>query len=438
MKNRPIRPFIATFLTLAAGFWAGNRAAMTAYAAGQEPYSGLDTFARALTHIQEHYVSEKSTDELVRAAISGMTDVLDPQSTYLNPEEYAGLRRDDMGQTSGVGVIMVTHPEGARIEKVVPGGPAALAGAQKGDVIVGIDGDDLAGMELQDIQSKLIGARGTPVKLKLRRPGTDGPIEVNAVRDLVQAPTVYGELVKPGLGYLRIDQFRDGVGTELAAAMADLDRQNHTTVPGLVLDLRHNPGGLLDEAVAVADIFLGDGLIVATRGRSGGTEDEERYATASPNDSKARLAVLIDPLSASASEIVAGSLQDHGRAVLFGEPSYGKGSVQTYFEYEDHSALKLTIARYYLASGRTFERGKGILPDKPVSSGFPGGSKAQLRTHVNASVADPREREQMLKLIDELSEVESFPAAPDFDGPMASRLERDAQLNAAVKWLSDG
>ncbi|MCB9745458.1 MAG: S41 family peptidase [Alphaproteobacteria bacterium] len=436
MNLKVLRAFLVVFAALAGGLQAGNHVAMSAYAAGQEPYAGLDTFARALTQIQEHYVEERSTEELVHAAILGMTDSLDAQSEYFDPETYAALRTDHEGTVVGIGVLVTAHPEGgALIGEVLDRSPALHAGLKAGDRVIAIDGEDVTGLAVAEIVAKVKGERGTPVRLTLIRQ-TEETVDLEVVRDEVRTPSVEGELAPGGLGYIRIEQFRRRAGDEFLEQIGELERARGGPLAGLVIDLRHNPGGLLEEAVTVVDHFVAEGLIVATRGRSGRGSDEEIRATAEGTDLTTPLAVLIDPRSASASEIVAGALQDHGRARVVGQPSYGKGSVQTYFEYEDASALKLTIAHYYLPSGRNLVRGEGIAPDElalPAAETL--NPKLSLRERLHEAPIEDAERAELLELVEALPDPELTWVAPDFEGSVTERAATDPQLRAALRVL---
>ncbi|MCB9761551.1 MAG: S41 family peptidase [Alphaproteobacteria bacterium] len=436
MRNQAIRAFLLTFMLLAAGLYCGTQAALSAYAAGAEPYAGLDTFARAMTHIQEHYVEERSTGELVYAAIAGMTNALDEQSAYFDPETYAALRDDHEGTTTGIGVLVTGHPQGGvLIQEVLPGGPARLAGLKPGDRIVRVDDQDVLGLSVAEVVALVKGPRGTPITLGIER--ETQPLEIRLVRDEVLAPSVTGEVFEAGLGYVRIEQFRRDAGGAFRETLARLRKESPTPLRGLILDLRHNPGGLLEEAVVVVDTFVDEGLIVETRGRSGRGTDETIEATAPGTDLDLNVVVLMDPRSASASEIVAGALQDHKRATVVGQPSYGKGSVQTYFEYEDHSALKLTIAKYYLPSGRSLTKGDGITPDDLVLPKLESlDPRAALRARLSDATLDDATRTELLALVDALPRSRPAQPAPPLDGAWAERLAVDPQLQAAVRHLS--
>ncbi|MCB9779157.1 MAG: S41 family peptidase [Alphaproteobacteria bacterium] len=361
--RRILQSFVVVGAAFAGGLLAGVTVANGAWAQGRQVYPALDTLARAMATIESRHVEPVTSDELVHDAIRGMVDGLDPHSRFLSPREYEEMQGRTEGRWFGVGLEMVGHADGVLVQRVIPGSPAALAGVLDGDIVRAVDGTDVGGMSLSEIGELLRGDRGTPVVLGLTRDG--GATELTVVRDQVIAPTVTAALFSPGRGYARIEHFRQRTGAELAQALSTLEAEGGQPLTGLVLDLRENPGGLLDEAVAVVDLFVGEQLVVETHMRGGEVEDR-LSATTDAGDRDLKLVVLIDGRSASASEIVAGALQVMDRATIVGTRSYGKGSVQQVWEFEDGSALKLTIANYHLPDGRTITHDVGVVPDVVV------------------------------------------------------------------------
>ena len=429
-KNPSVRAFGATFVVFTAGIFAGNEAVVRAAESSRAPYESLDTFARAITQIQAHYVEEVDTSVLVWAAIEGMADVLDPRTQFFDPETYRALRDDTEGATSGIGVMVNQAEEGGLlVVDVVAGGPAELAGMRVGDRIVAVDGSDVQTWTVESAIALVKGPRGTAVELTVVREDPDAPLVLEVVRDEIHQPSVTAQLVEPGIGYLRIDQFRRHSGEEFVEELGHLESLDGGSLDALVIDLRNNPGGLLDEAVVVVDHFVDEGLIVETRGRQ--SIDERHEATAAGTDTDTRLVVLVDGMSASASEIVAGALQDHERATLVGVNSYGKGSVQTYFEYEDESALSLTIGHYYLPSGRHLERGEGIQPDHVVELPGEPTPNEELAGRLAAAELSEEERAELLAIAERLPQAQPEPGVPSFRGNVRER--EDPQLAAALE-----
>jgi carboxyl-terminal processing protease len=431
-QNRSVRAFLLTFTVFSGGLAAGHAAMVQAAEGGADPYEGLGTLARAMTQIQVHYVEELSTAQLSQAAIKGMADSLDPRTNYFDPETYRRLRQDTEGNQSGVGVLVnPAEGGGLLVTELVPGGPAELAGVRVGDVVIGVDTHDVRALELTEAVALVRGPRGSAVTLVVQRGGEQ--LSLDVVRDEILQPSVSAELVQPGVGYLRIEQFRRRSGQEFLDELKRLEAMDGGSLDALVLDLRNNPGGLLEQAVVVVDHFVEEGLIVETQGRSGKASDDRYDATVSDTDGQTRLVVLIDGMSASASEIVAGALQDHGRALLVGQPSYGKGSVQAYFEYEDESALALTIGHYTLPSGRQLHRDTPITPDHLVELPGPEAPVAELRAALEQAQLSEPERAALLEIAERLPAPRAEPGSPVFRGSVRERIDRDPQLARAVE-----
>ncbi|MDP2306391.1 MAG: S41 family peptidase [Pseudomonadota bacterium] len=425
-KRRILPLTVALLLGVAAGRVSG------AVQAAEQPYAALDVFARVLTQITDAYVEPISQRDLVYHALDGMDNALDAHSRFLDPEALRRLREESDGQFVGIGAQMRQEACGLGVTAVLANGPAERAGIAAGDCIVRVDGAPLADLPLDAALATVRGQEGAAVTLDVSRNGVTHPIAVLRSR-LVEA-SVTSASFAPGWAYLRIRQFRQGTAADLAAQVSALGAS--TPIRGAVLDLRDNPGGRLDEAIATVDLFLRDGRIVSTRGRSA-EPDEIHDATESRGDWDWPVVVLIDGQSASAAEIVAGALQDRARARLVGEPSYGKGSVQSVFEYEDGSALKLTIARYHLPSGRPIEDHRGLVPDVRAPAPSAPGAAQLLREQLStASGLAAAERDELLALADRI------PAEPqrqpiDFTGTLEARLSRDPALALGWKLLHE-
>jgi len=340
-------------------------AALTASATG-EPYERLRVFAEALSLIESRYVDERGADALVYDAIGGLTQGLDDHSVFMDPERYRETREQTSGEYYGVGISIDSRDGGIHVLQPMDGSPAEEAGILSGDVIVAVDGVRIEVAGDDALLSKIKGRRGSIVVLTVVR--GEKELDFPVRRDQVRTRSVESRLLGDGLGWAKVSRFQRRTADELRRALAELKETNGGPLTGLVLDLRGNPGGYLNQAVAVADLWLSEGIIVSTVGRE--RPEPAGRARASGTDREVGVVVLVDGGSASAAEIVAGALQDHGRAKLIGYTTWGKGSVQQFFDLPDGSALKLTTARYYTPSGRSIH-GSGIEPD--VSLGPRGG-----------------------------------------------------------------
>ena len=358
MSSRSLRSAVLLPAVFAAGLITG--AAITAGASG-EPFERLRVFAEALSIIEARYVDARPADELIYDAIGGLTQGLDDHSVFLDPERYRAIREQTSGEYYGVGVSIDSSGPVIRVLEPVEGSPAEEAGILSGDAIVAVDGARLEAVGKDALLDRIKGKRGTLVVLTLLRDGEE--IDIPVRRDQVRTRSVHARLVRPGTAWIKLDRFQRRTADELKRAMAELRDENGEPLTGLILDLRDNPGGYLNQAVAVADVWLDEGLIVSTLGRE--RAEPPGRARAPGTDRDTPLVVLVNGGSASAAEIVAGALQDQGRATLVGYTTYGKGSVQQFFDLPDGSALKLTTARYYTPSGRSIH-GSGIEPDLPL------------------------------------------------------------------------
>src|SRR5882762_4533994 len=325
------------------------------------PYRKLDVFSHVLSLIQNNYVEDVDDAKLLYGAIDGMVRTLDPHSTFMEPKAYAALKQETDGEYGGVGLEIAARGDELVVVSPVDDSPASRAGLSPGDKLLEIDGAQTRGWKDTDAVKALMGAPGTKCVIKVSRASWLEPRTLTLVRDVVRVVSVEQRLYDRRYAYVKIKNFQDRTDIYLKKALDSLRAQAGGQLAGVVLDLRHNPGGLLDQAVKVADRFLVDGVIVTTKGRGSKHVEVER-AHAKDTEPSYPMIVLVDGGTASASEIVAGALQDHGRAVVLGTPTFGKGSVQTVIELEDGSGLKLTIARYYTPSGRSIQE-KGITPD---------------------------------------------------------------------------
>ena len=325
-----------------------------------ETYKQLNLFGEVFERVRAEYVDDVSDDSLVESAINGMLTSLDPHSNYLNTKNFNDMKVQTRGEFGGLGIEVSMENGVVKVVSPIDDTPAARAGLKPGDLITHLDGDPVQGMTLPEAVEKMRGPVSSEIRLTIRRDGKD-PFDVKLVRATIKIQSVRSHLEGDNIAYIRITTFNEQTDVGLTNAMKNLKQQAGGKLLGVVLDLRNDPGGLLDQAVAVADAFLDKGEIVSTRGRR--NEDAQRY-NARPGDIAAGLpiAVLINGGSASASEIVAGALQDHHRAILLGTRSFGKGSVQTIIPLPGHGAMRLTTARYYTPSGRSIQA-RGIEPD---------------------------------------------------------------------------
>jgi len=327
--------------------------------AAKLPLDELRTFADVFSQIRAGYVEEVDDSTLLEYAIQGMLSGLDPHSVYMTKDEFSDLQEGTSGEFSGLGLEVGLEDGFITIIAPIDGSPAAAADLRSGDVILKLDNAPVQGMGLNEAIEKMRGAKGSKIELTIGRPGESQPFTVTLVRDTIKMASVRGRWLEPGYGYIRVAQFQVETGEDVAKALQKL--QDTGKLKGLVLDLRNNPGGVLSASVNVADLFLDGGPVVYTEGR---LPNSNMHFDAQPGDvtEDAPIVVLINAGSASASEIVAGALQDRGRAVIMGSDSFGKGSVQTILPLSESRAIKLTTALYFTPSGRSIQA-EGIVPD---------------------------------------------------------------------------
>jgi carboxyl-terminal processing protease len=325
------------------------------------PIEHLHTFAEVFARIKSDYVETVDDKELIEHAIAGMLSGLDPHSNFLNADSFREMRVGTSGEFGGLGIEVNMEDGYVKVVSPIDDTPAQRAGIQAGDLIVRLDKTPVKGMTLSDAVKIMRGKPGEPIKLTIAREGENKPLYITVIRDIIQVKSVKSKTLEAGYGYVRISQFQSHTGDDLHKAINTLLADNDNNLKGLVLDLRNNPGGVLNAAVAVSDTFLREGLIVYTEGR---VSESQMKFKAKPKDllSDAPIVVLVNNGSASASEIVAGALQDHKRAVIMGTKTFGKGSVQTIQPMSNDTALKLTTARYFTPNGRSIQ-GEGIVPD---------------------------------------------------------------------------
>jgi carboxyl-terminal processing protease len=364
------------------------------------PWQEARLFAEVYEHIKRDYVDQESDRKLMDAAIRGMVSSLDPHSAYLNSEEFEETRLSTMGSYPGVGIEVAADGSAVKIVDAIEGSPADQAGLRAGDEIVAIDGREV-GADVNGAIEHMRGVSGSTVTLTIQRAGTTGLLKFALRRANVEVHSVAYQSLAPGIGYVRIDEFSDTTPDEVTAAMSALQRDNHAALRGLVLDLRDNPGGVLESGVAVADDFLNSGVILTAEGR---TPDARFEMDATPGDlmNGAPIVVLVNSGTASAAEIVSAALKDHGRALLIGHRTYGKGTVQTVIPLEYGGAVKLTTSRYFTPSGGSVQ-GKGILPD--IVERGPEREPADIMTAKGAPSLQSRDAEVQLALTTLQNEV---------------------------------
>ena len=434
------RGSIKLWVVLAAAvvFWTvGTGFLKDLSASSDETYKGLKLFTDVLEIVTEKYVDEVDTGELIEKAIQGMVHSLDPHSSLLPPEAYEDLRIDTKGNFTGIGIHITLRNGFVTVISPIEGTPAFKAGIQAQDRIIKVD--DTPVEDLRQAVNMMRGPKGTPVKVTVLRKDVPDPIEFDLVRDVIPVKSIKAQTLKPGYGYIWITNFTGNTTEDFLDALEKLESEN-APMKGLVLDLRNNGGGLLEESLRISDIFIDEGIILSIKGRGeGNAKDFPAKASSVKRDYP--IVLLINGGSASASEIVAGALQDHKRALILGTTSFGKGSVQTVESLRDGYGLKLTIARYYTPSGRSIQA-KGIEPDivvpfKPLeeadaTNGEDGFVKeSDLKNHlegVNEGQAKPQEGQAAPK--------KTAPDAASSVRPLEmDNLQRDNQVMRALDIL---
>jgi carboxyl-terminal processing protease len=334
-----------------------------AFSADRDTYKSLRLFNEILDMIEKNYVEEVDTKEIIDGAIKGMVKSLDPHSEYMSKQTYEDLQVGTKGEFGGLGIEITMRDDILTVVSPIEDTPAFVAGIKAGDQIIGIDGEPTQGLTIMDAVHKLRGKKGTKVTITIMREDFDRPEDFEIVRDIIKITSVKHKIYPDKIGYIKLSNFQETTLKELNTTLKEM-AEEEPQIKGLVLDLRNNPGGLLDQSVDVSDVFLKSGIIVSSKGRTKGTE-KIYEAQDDGTEPEYPIVILINGGTASASEIVSGALHDNGRAVLLGTQTFGKGSVQILRPLKDGSALKLTIARYYTPDGRSIQA-TGIAPDIPV------------------------------------------------------------------------
>ena len=415
--SQPTRNRRTTWWLVLAAFAGGLIFAQPLSAGRFNPYQKLGVFTKVLSYIEGHYVEDLSETDLMYGAARGLTDVLDPHSRFMDPEEYGRLKKETEGneEIEGIGIDVEKRKNRFIIISPIEGSPAARAGIEPGDVIKRVDGVEISTLEFDEAVARMQGPGGSEVTLVVERRNRELTFKIRRAKYEVKA--VEGKLLEDGVAYVKLRVFAAGVDTTLEKLLEQLSGKGKN-LKGLVLDLRRNPGGLLDQGIRVADLFVADGLIVKTVGKGGHVMDEAK-AHSRGTWSGFPMIVVVDGATASAAEIVAGALQDHGRAVVLGTQTFGKGSVQTVIDLDGCGGkpcgLKLTVARYYTPKGRSIQ-GQGITPNVVVDATAPPGDPSDGDL--------PRERDLRKRLKNEQGEKSAG----------AKRLD-DYQLQMALDYL---
>ena len=406
-----------------------------------ETYEELRTFSEVLTQVQKNYVDETKVKDLVQGAIRGMLSTLDPHSAYMTPEMYKEMQVETKGEFGGVGIQIGVKENRLAVIAPIDGTPAQRAGIKAGDYITKVNEESTKDLTLMDAVQKMRGPKGTKVNLTIQRDGANDPLQFTLVRDTIKIESVKSKVLE-NIGYVKLTQFQEATGRDLGRVLKQFKDQK---VQSTILDLRNNPGGLLTAAVEVSEQFLPNGkLVVYTKGRE--SKKDEWFAKGKDQMDDSPMIILVNEGSASASEIVAGALQDYGRAVIVGTTSFGKGSVQTILPLGDGSGLRLTTAKYYTPKGRSIQS-TGITPDIVVKPQQPttvakaetkAGEKDSDGKTTKSSIAAAPGKEQSSgngKVHEEGQKNGAAPPASLVDASGEPSLEQDVQLQKAVELL---
>ena len=398
--------------------------------ANSEIYRQLDLFGEVLERVRSDYVERPEDPKLIEAAINGMLTALDPHSAYLNPKHFRDMQVQTRGEFGGLGIEVTMENGVVKVVAPIEDTPAARAGLMSGDLITHLDKEQIFGLTLQEAVEKMRGPVNSPITLTIMRKGTEDPFEVKVVRDVIHINPVKYNAEGDDVGYIRLTTFNEQTTANLQKAVEDLKKELGPKLKGYVVDLRNNPGGLLDQAISVSDAFLDQGAIVLTRGRN---LEETQRSNARPGDITGgqKVVVLINGGSASASEIVAGALQDHQRATIVGTRSFGKGSVQTIIPLGSNGALRLTTARYYTPSGRSIQA-KGIDPEVVVEEELPEDMKKKADLQSTRGEANLRGH---LKGDDEKKEAVGEGEAEGGDDDAARKSEDEEEESGSSSYV---
>jgi len=385
----------------------------------QETYKQLNLFGDVFQRVQEQYVEEVTDKKLIEAAISGMLQSLDPHSSYLNPESFKDMQVKTKGKFGGLGIEITMEDGVVKVVSPIDDTPAANAGMKSGDLIIGINGESIRGLSINDAVSQLRGPVGSKVVITVVRDKKD-PFEIKIIRDVIKIRSVRHNIIK-NIGYVRLTTFSDTTTSGLEKSVDEIKKKLGEKFQGLILDLRNNPGGLLNQSISVTDAFLSQGEIVSTQGRK---DDDTSRIFAKKGDiiGGKPMIVLINSGSASASEIVAGALKDHSRAIIVGTRSFGKGSVQSIIPLAGNGAMRLTTARYYTPSGISIQA-KGIEPDIIVEAGI---------TELTKQIPENRREENLRGALDKKKEDKKKNSADKLKLTPVEKLLQDNQISRAV------
>ena len=390
----------------------------------QETYKQLNLFGDVFQRVQEQYVEEVTDKKLIESAISGMLQSLDPHSSYLSADSYKDMQVKTKGKFGGLGIEITMEDGVVKVVSPIDDTPAAKAGMKSGDLIIGVDGESIRGLTINESVSKLRGPVGSKVIITVVRDKKD-PYEIEIKRDIINIKSVKHNIIK-NIGYVRLTTFSDTTTSGLEKALTEIKKNIGNKFQGLILDLRNNPGGLLNQSISVADAFLNQGEIVSTQGRN---DDDTSRVFAKKGDliNGQPLVVLINSGSASASEIVAGALKDHSRAIIIGTRSFGKGSVQSIIPLAGNGAMRLTTARYFTPSGISIQA-KGIEPDIIVEAGV---------TDLKKAKNDNRREENLRGALDKNKKSKKTEIDSDSDKPLTplEKLLQDNQISRAVDMI---
>jgi carboxyl-terminal processing protease len=361
-KRSVIKNIVVSLCLASGSLLAWNYSTVTATT--QDTYESLESFSKVLNLVQENYVEEVDSQKAIEGAIKGMLNSLDPHSSYMKPDDFKELQVETQGSFTGIGIEITMKDNILTVVSPIEGTPAFAKGLKAGDKIVKIGDEQTQDLSLMEAVKRLRGPKGSEVTISIHRKGWPDLKEITLIRDIIPIHSVKSKLLEPGYPYIRIINFQAQTTPDFKKALADLEKTGK--IKGLIVDLRNNPGGLLDQSVKIADIFIDDGVIVSTKGRIK-EQNSVFYARDNGTKYKFPLVVLVNEGSASASEIVAGALQDHKKAVIIGAQTFGKGSVQTIIPMDNGAGLRLTTARYYTPSGRSIQA-TGITPDIVIAS----------------------------------------------------------------------
>lgn len=419
--------FKATIFVVLLLFLIINNGDQNISAGTKEVYKNIEVLSEVLYKIERNYVEHTDPQDVLYGAIKGMVRTLDPHSYFMRPEEYRELMVETKGKFSGVGIEITIRNHVLTVVSPIEGTPAFKAGIKAGDQIIMIGGKSTKELSIMDAVKLIRGPKGSKIKLTIRRREIEKPIDFIITRDVIPIKSVRSFSLPFDIGYVRISNFQSNTSKELSEALEGME--NKRGLKGLILDLRNNPGGLLSQAVRVADEFLDSGLIVSIKGRD--KKEEESVAHENGKPRKYPMIVLVNEGSASASEIVAGALQDNKRALILGSTTFGKGSVQTLFPLSDGSGLRLTTAIYYTPSGRSIQA-RGIEPDIKVDF-IP--SKEEAEEKKPAFIRERDLKGHIKKETPEVKEEEKGGAVTDEKSRIQTRIDNDNQLRRAIQIL---